>query len=517
MGAESGWEERFMSVKLTYFVCTLSLFVANAITVSSLDLLGPYILEPKFAEMNNAVDNDALVEFFSQVLPFPFVFAMIIAHAIPVIRQTGPAHLYPDAIRRRLINSPLLLSLFGSSGWIMGYIFFQISAFLRGHRLPLDYHVQNSVQFLVLVAITFVLSYYLIEFLMRRFAIPKIVPDGRISDLGGIWHITIRGRMFILFLAVVVIPVIVLYRVAMVLNAEGSNVHNQDISPAIHILVALLLAVGFLVTMLKAGSLFGPVLEMKDAAQRIGEKDYSTRVHVVSTDEIGNLGESINDMAEGLEERERIRDVFGKVVDPGVRDLLIGGALRLGGERREATVLFTDLQGFTSLSESREPEEVVALLNDYFRDMTERIRANGGMVNKFIGDAIMAVFGAPVPDENHAANAVRAATEMLALDSRYHGQNLVTRIGVHTGELLAGNIGSDERMEYTVIGDTVNTASRLESACKSLKLKLLVSESTMQRLPENLAQSLGLEPVAKVRLKGRERPVSVFTVSPSGA
>ena len=274
-------------------------------------------------------------------------------------------------------------------------------------------------------------------------------------------------------------------------------------------------SVGLLITMFKAGSLFGPVLEMKEAAQRIGEKDYSTRVHVVSTDEIGNLGENLNEMAEGLEERERIRDIFGKVVDPGVRDLLIGGELKLGGERREATVLFTDLQGFTSLSENRAAEEVVGILNDYFRDMTERIRANGGTVNKFIGDAIMAVFGAPMPDANHAANAVRAATEMLALDSQYHGQNLVTRIGVHTGELLAGNIGSDERMEYTVIGDTVNTASRLESACKNLKLKLLVSESTVQKLPANLGEELGLRPVAKVRLKGREGPVSVFTVFPA--
>ncbi|MBU43697.1 MAG: hypothetical protein CMN76_10785 [Spirochaetaceae bacterium] len=93
-------------------------------------------MEPQFAEMNSAVDNYTLVEIFSQVVPFPFVFAMIIGHAIPVFRQTGPAHLYPETIKRRLINSPMLLSLFGSSGWIMGYIFFQISAFLRGHRLP---------------------------------------------------------------------------------------------------------------------------------------------------------------------------------------------------------------------------------------------------------------------------------------------------------------------------------------------------------------------------------------------
>ncbi|MCB1139656.1 MAG: HAMP domain-containing protein [Leptospiraceae bacterium] len=506
-----------MSVKLTYLLVTFCLFVANAITVSSLDLLGPYILDPGYAELNSALDKDSVVDFVSLILPFPFVFLLIFLHAIPVIRSSGPAHLLPDRIRRRIINSPLHLSIFGSSGWLLGYILFQIIAYVRGYRLPLGYLLQNSIQFLVLLAITFVVGYYLIEFLIRRYAIPRIVPDGKISEIGGVRHITIRGRMLILYLAVVLIPVLVLYRVLIVLNAGGDNIHGKDISTALNIMAFVLLLVGFLITMLKAGSLNDPILDMQQISSRIAQKDYEARVHVVSTDEIGNLGERMNEMAEGLAERERIRDVFGKVVDPGVRDLLISGELKLGGERKQATVLFTDLQGFTALSESRDPEEVVGLLNDYFRDMTQCIRAHGGMVNKFIGDAIMAVFGAPIPSNDHAGQAVAAAAEMLALDSRYHGVTLTTRIGIHTGSLLAGNIGSDERMEYTVMGDTVNTASRLESACKNLKLKLLVSESTVQRLPANLREDLGLKPVAKVRLKGKKEPVSVFTVSPSVA
>jgi len=192
--------------------------------------------------------------------------------------------------------------------------------------------------------------------------------------------------------------------------------------------------------------------------------------------------------------------------------------VRLGGEAREVTLLFTDLAGFTGLAEHLQPDELVAFLNDYFTRMCDHVLAEHGVIDKFIGDAIMAMFGAPMAQPDHAARAVRAATgmleEMARIDAelRAAGRPAVqTRIGIHTGVAVVGNMGSRRRFDYTAIGDTVNLASRLEGANKAFGTRCLVSEATWRAAA---GAATGRE-VGRVQVKGRAEPVTVFEPCPA--
>jgi class 3 adenylate cyclase len=214
-----------------------------------------------------------------------------------------------------------------------------------------------------------------------------------------------------------------------------------------------------------------------------------------------------------LVEKEFIKDTFGKAVDPRVRDHLLSGHIKLGGELREATILFVDIRGFTPLSEKMKPDQVVALLNRYFEKMTRCIIEEEGLVNRYIGDAILAIFGAPVHMDNHADAAVRAALTMRAArdalneDMQQEGlPPIYTGIGIHTGPVLAGNIGSSSRMEYTVIGDTVNLASRIEKLCKALGRDFIMSEATAMQLSAAFAPAY----LDTVKIQGKQQLIKVF-------
>jgi adenylate cyclase len=187
----------------------------------------------------------------------------------------------------------------------------------------------------------------------------------------------------------------------------------------------------------------------------------------------------------------------------------------LGGESLKVTILFTDIRSFTTLSEKMDPQQLVGLLNEYFTEMVGIVMHEDGVVDKYIGDAIMAVFGAPVPKPQDAVNAVRAAVRMrralFDLNQKLAERGrpgLRTGIGIHTGEVVAGNIGSEKRMEYTVIGDAVNLASRLESNTKDLGVNILISEDTYA-LTKHVIE---VRPMREITVKGRGAPVMTYEV-----
>jgi adenylate cyclase len=252
---------------------------------------------------------------------------------------------------------------------------------------------------------------------------------------------------------------------------------------------------------------------MKRAAKKIQDGIYDINIPVISNDEVGKLCEGINSMAGGLKEKEFIKDTFGRIVDPRVRDFLLQGNVQLGGEMKELTILFSDIRSFTSASEKMKPDEVVVWLNRYFDKMSRCITDEKGLVNKYIGDAIMAIFGAPINQEDHADAAVRAAYRMIdelaELNREFSNDHLPPisiGIGIHTGQVLAGNIGSSDRMEYTVIGDAVNVASRLESLTKEYKQPVLMSESTSKALKHQYSMNC----LNKVSIRGKEEPMDLY-------
>jgi adenylate cyclase len=220
-------------------------------------------------------------------------------------------------------------------------------------------------------------------------------------------------------------------------------------------------------------------------------------------------------------DRQRTRDTFARFVPDPVIDRVLAQSdgVRLGGTREEVTVLFSDIRGFTTFSESRSPEEVIEILNRYFGEMTAAILDNGGTLSAFIGDGIMAVFGAPVEQDDHAERALRAAREMLgprleafndwaAEAKRGKTEPFRMGVGLNSGPVMVGMVGSERRLEYTAIGDTVNAASRLEGMTKGTPHSLFVAESTRQRLLDSMDE---LEFVEEMQVRGRAHGIKVFT------
>ena len=226
-------------------------------------------------------------------------------------------------------------------------------------------------------------------------------------------------------------------------------------------------------------------------------------------------------IATGAFERERVRDLFSRFVPESVvREVLskIDDDLRLGGERREATVLFSDLRGFTRFADSRTPDEVIDALNRYLTEMSDAILDNGGTLVAYMGDGIMAVFGAPIEQPDHADRALAAARRMTgpALDSFNAwmrdsgvGPNFHMGVGLNSGDVMSGNVGSRRRLEYTAIGDTTNTAARLEAMTKDTPYAIFVGESTREMLsdpPPDLVH------VDRMQIRGKQERLGVWGI-----
>ncbi len=257
-----------------------------------------------------------------------------------------------------------------------------------------------------------------------------------------------------------------------------------------------------------------PLRELTTLVTELNPERYTQRGVPMSSDEVGQLMAAVNAMLGGLEERDFIKDAFSRYVTRQVSDVVLQGGLELGGELLTATILMADIRDFTALSERMPPRQVVRVLNRYFTEMVEECMEHGGMIDKFIGDAIMVVFGAPVRQtpEQSALSAARAALGMRRrlerLNIAFAADDLPALrigIGVHTGEAIAGNIGAPQRLDYTLIGDVVNTAARIESACKELGCDLLVSDATRQLLGERAR----VGEARVVHLKGKAKPTSV--------
>jgi adenylate cyclase len=293
--------------------------------------------------------------------------------------------------------------------------------------------------------------------------------------------------------------------------SRGVRQNFQFTLAVLAIIAALAVAIGARV----AGVMSKGLKQVIGAFQKLAKDEY-IRVPVLKTnDELELLASGFNHMAEGLRERDKLRTTFGKYMTESVLEHLMTGKIALGGETLRVTILFSDIRSFTTISETMEAHALVALLNEYFTEMVSIVMKNNGAVDKYIGDAIMAVFGAPVPHERDAENAVRAAVEMRASLARLNerlvargAQPLRTGIGIHTGDVVAGNIGSEQRMEYTVIGDPVNLASRLESNTKDLKVDVLISEATYSLVKD----IIDARPVKEITVKGRAEPVMTYEV-----
>jgi adenylate cyclase len=291
---------------------------------------------------------------------------------------------------------------------------------------------------------------------------------------------------------------------------KGAQTRNQMI--ALFATVTLLV---LLTGLLLARKLLRPIRLLVEACKAMAAGDISREVPVVSSDETGLLTVTFNQSLQGLRERDAAKDAFGRYMSPELYEAIKHGELKLGGEKRLITTLLSDIRSFTTLSEGMDPHDLVSLLNRYFETQVAAIQRYGGTVDKFMGDAILAKFGAPVWYPDHASRAVLAMVEMRQALEAFN-RELVAQgrtpiqigIGANTGEAVVGNIGSTARMEYTIIGDTVNATQRIEDLCKELKWDLLIGDTTYE-LGKDVVE-VG-EPY-RITLRGRQRETLVYPV-----
>lgn len=275
------------------------------------------------------------------------------------------------------------------------------------------------------------------------------------------------------------------------------------------LLAALMIGIGL------ASGITSPLQSLVAGMREVVKGNLRYRTKIDREDEIGFLAQSFNDMVGGLEERERLRDTFGRFVSNDVAEAVLAGRVPLEGVSRDVSILFQDIRGFTGLSERMDPAALLGLLNQFFTEVVAAVEAEGGVVKQFLGDGVMALFGAPQTYPDHAQRAVRAALgivrRLAALNESLQRQGvapLEIGVGVHSGAVVAGLIGPDNRMEYGVVGDAVNLASRIETLTKELRTTILVSA----QIASQLGPAFILGRSAALPVKGRTQSVEVVEV-----
>jgi adenylate cyclase len=289
------------------------------------------------------------------------------------------------------------------------------------------------------------------------------------------------------------------------------TVHTSDVAAAVLFLACVAWVAGLLATLLAAKAIADPLLGLRRGLDQVERGDLDAHVAVDDGSEVGLLQAGFNHMAEGLRERERIRDLFGRQVGEDVARAALSQGIRLGGEEREIAAVFIDLVGFTPLAQGVPPAEVVGLLNRFFRVVIDVVEGEGGMVNKFEGDAALCVFGAPVSRPNPTVDALRAARSLAARLARELPE-VDFGIGISAGLAVAGNVGAEHRFEYTVIGDPVNEAARLAELAKQRSARVLASDAALDRAPRD--ESDGWDVTEAAVLRGRSAPTRLGQPAP---
>jgi class 3 adenylate cyclase len=432
-----------------------------------------------------------------------------IAHRlfVPIQRYLAGELPFED-IQRRLTQLPLL------SAQYVGMLTAALVAFRNSTPWWVPDHFLYTMRptiidfitvVIVLSTFYFTFTYFVVSDYLASLCIAIFERRGRTLEL----FFGSYGLKLVVALAVVSVAPLA----AMVVDVFSyTGVRQQE-----EILVDVASAVmGIAITAFYIGrSLLQPLDRLSNGMKQVAEGDLDVRIPVTSNDEVGEATGQFNAMVEGLRERERIRETFGRYVDESVAAAILDGQGASGSRVGEATILFTDIEGFTTIAEYLAPHELVTALNDYFETVLEPIRAHGGVVNTFIGDGLFASFNMPLACDDHAAAAVRAALDIQrAVNDRVFGDQgvaLATRIGISTGPVIGGSIGAGQRMSFTLLGNTVNLAARLEQLNKEHGTRILVSEATRAACGGRFA----FRAFGNVAVRGRSEQITIFSPDPN--
>jgi adenylate cyclase len=418
--------------------------------------------------------------------------------------------------RRRCLNEPFYLIAIDFGIWLVAAILFPIVAWLKGGGL-------EAVHYLFFLnlhtgLITSIVAFFVLEHVLQKRLVPFLFPEGGLFMTPKTLRIRIGTRLSAMLLGCNIIPFIATIGTIRRIGSPSLDPLEMldHLGTALMVSSFVFIATGIWITILVTGNLTRPLRSIINVLREVRRGNFDTKVRVTSNDEIGYTGDVINQMTEGLKERDLIKEMFGRYVAPEIRDEILSGRIPLDGEIRAVTVLFSDLRDFTPLTEALPPKEVVKIINLYFKEMEDAIQRHHGLVLQFIGDEIEAVFGAPIAREDHPLLAVRAALEMaqrlrqVNAELTKKGQGpLKHGIGIHTGEVLAANIGSPNRLSYALVGDTVNLASRLEGLNKTFGTEIIASGTTCA----GLNGAFSLTKLPETRIKGIARPIDIYSVT----
>ena len=369
------------------------------------------------------------------------------------------------------LHLPVYSAMLTAGAWFLGAAI--------GAALNVDHSLGTGAVILVALWLggetTSALAYLMTERTLRPVtarALAAREPERRYS-------LSVRNRLLFAWSLGTGVPVMSLLGVGIVgLTKDG--VDPSAVAAACLFLGCVALFVGLYATLMAARAISDPLTHLREAFAKVGQGNLDQSVEIDDASEVGLLQAGFNRMADGLRERERIRDLFGRQVGRDVAREALRGGTRLGGEEREIGAVFVDLTGSTSMALAMPPVEVVRLLNKFFRVVIDVVESEGGFVNKFEGDAALCVFGAPARSDDPAGQALCAARRLAERLER-EVPEIGFGIGVSAGRAVAGNVGSEQRFEYTVIGDPVNEAARLSDLAKERGAKVLASECALER------------------------------------
>lgn len=483
----------------------------------------PVATAPAAKNVANPWEIAAFVLVTTVLISLGFVLPPKEERLIPVwarrLSEGANAQEVPNAARRAILRVPITASLTTFIMWSVASVVFSFSFM----------YVPSGMQWETLIAmltgillvggvLTTVIVFFGSEIVWRPI-LPHFFPDGDVQRFRT-RSVSVLARLLITFLVVTLWPMVTLVvlslqRARLLLTAEDPQavLRNLVTMEAFILVVSLLVSIS--VALFVTRSITRPIQVLQEGMHGVEQGDLKVKLPVLSTDELGYLTGGFNQMVSGLRQGERMRTLLNLYVTPEVARAAIEQGAHLGGSQVECSVLFSDIRDFTGLSERLSPMDLIETLNRYMTRMVAVVMQSGGMVNKFGGDSLLAVFGTPLnPAADHAARAVKTALEMQQALIEFNQQQrsrgapeLRIGIGVATGAVVAGNVGGQDRIEYTVIGDTVNLAARLQEKSKELGLMMVLHGDTYAQACNVLELPVGEHQIIEVR--GRQQPVEI--------
>ena len=522
---------------LAFFARFLNPLIIVIITMGSFFLLDAY-----FAELDPFVYiSDAQRELDVKISLIYVVFGIIIYFfvslfyekpihaALAMLRNNRePSEAQINLARLRAMNVPIIYAVVTAAIWLFATMLIPFLITMLSPPVTRVYWMNTVLVAFFVGSFILLLTYFSVSVVSRVRFMPQLFPLGHLETQVGGHSLSIRARFLLVFLAICVLPLLLNFTNTLIwryvilpesggqaFTVEGLAGYNMSQSAYLSLFCFFM---GLAIIICLAINMRQGLRSISEVVENVHRGDLSQLVKVSSRDEVGRLGDVVNEMIIGLRERKRIVEAFNRYVDRTLTKQVLDGDIIMGGVQLEVSIIFCDIRGYTTLSEGMEPNRVVAMLNRYFTCMAEAIEDSGGSINKFIGDAILAVFGAPEPKPDHRDRSIRAALAMYnALDNFNAEQRddglpeFMIGIGLHSGLVLAGNIGTANKIEYTVIGDPVNVAQRLEELTAEKDIPIICSGATLgpykQRYPY---ESLGI-----TQLKGRTDTVDIYSLMPA--